>query len=97
MEIDESLENAARRELMEETGIEDQHLIQIHTFSDPGRDPRGRVISTCFGVVLRNAENQLQAGSDAADTGWFDLEDLPELAFDHQQIILIAAEKLKVH
>ncbi len=95
MKMEETLEEAARRELREETRLENQELIQIQTFSDPGRDPRGRVISTCFGVVLKDADQiQIQAGSDAADICWFDLEDLPELAFDHLQIILIAAKNL---
>ncbi|TFG47435.1 MAG: NUDIX hydrolase [Anaerolineales bacterium] len=95
MEMEETLEDAARRELSEETGLENQQLIQVQTFSDPGRDPRDRVISTCFGVVLKESDQiQIQAGSDAEDIRWFDLEDLPGLAFDHLQIILTAAKKL---
>ena len=95
IEMDESLEQAAHRELFEETGVENIQLVQIQTFSDPDRDPRGRVISTCFGSVLK-AEDQInvQAGDDAADAAWFSLSGLPTLAFDHHQIIQIAIAKL---
>ena len=95
VEMDESLEQAAHRELFEETGIENIQLTQIQTFSDPDRDPRGRVISTCFGSVLKaEGEINLQAGDDAADAAWFSLNGLPALAFDHQQIIQIAIAKI---
>ncbi|MFN2111917.1 MAG: NUDIX domain-containing protein [Anaerolineales bacterium] len=91
-EIDESLEQAAIRELQEETGLRDIPLTQIHTFSNPDRDPRGRIISTCFaGLLIKPHQGQIKAGSDAADLGWFMLDDLPRLAFDHQQIIHKAA------
>ena len=95
VEIDESLEEAAQRELFEETGIEKIQLTQIHTFSDPDRDPRGRVISTCFGCVLK-AQDQInfRAGDDAADAGWFDLLDLPTLAFDHLLQIQVGITRL---
>lgn len=92
-EINESLEQAAVRELQEETGLRDIALTQIHTFSDPDRDPRGRIISTCFaGLVNQPDQKGLAAASDAADLGWFLLDELPELAFDHAQIIHKAVE-----
>ena len=93
----ETLESAAIRELKEETAIRDIQLTQIHTFSAPERDPRGRVISTAYGAVI-NQENQLhiRAGSDAADAGWFNLADLPPLAFDHELVISVAARKMKI-
>jgi 8-oxo-dGTP diphosphatase len=95
MEINESLEEAAKRELFEETGIKDIQLTQIQTFSEPDRDPRGRVISTCFGCVVHDQDRfQFQAGSDAAAVSWFGLSDLPDLAFDHQVIIQTAIFKL---
>lgn len=92
-EIDESLEQAAQRELLEETGLRGFPLTQIHTFSDPERDPRGRIISTCFSGILENPSLQhIKAADDAAAVRWFDLDDLPQLAFDHQQIIQKAAQ-----
>jgi len=93
--MDESLEEAARRELSEETGIQQIQLTQIQTFSDPDRDPRGRVISTCFGCLL-SSDDQLsvQAGDDADAAAWFSLSDLPPLALDHSRIIQVAASKL---
>ena len=84
----ENTKSAAIRELEEETGIRNVDLIQIHTFSDPGRDPRGWVISTAYGAILdEKVELFILAGSDASQAAWFDLADLPSLAFDHQQII----------
>ncbi len=92
-EINESLEQAAQRELLEETGLLGIDLTQIHTFSDPDRDPRGRVITTCFaGMVTDPDQTALQAASDAADVDWFNLDDLPRLAFDHQEIIHTAVK-----
>jgi len=97
VEEEESLEDAAQRELQEETGVSQSDLIQIHTFSQPDRDPRGRVISTAFGAVIKKeTQIQLKAGSDAADAAWIDLEKLPDLAFDHQSIIQWAAARLNV-
>ncbi len=95
VEMDESLENAARRELFEETGVESIHLTQIQTFSDPDRDPRGRVISTCFGCVLETQDQiRIQAGDDAVDAAWFGLVSLPTLAFDHNLVIQAAIARL---
>jgi len=93
--LNESLEDAARRELFEETGIRNLKLTQIQTFSEPDRDPRGHVISTCFGCVLEeNDQIQIRAGDDATDGEWFGLNDLPPLAFDHSILIKAAIEKL---
>lgn len=95
IEMDESLEQAALRELSEETGIKNIPLTQIQTFSDPDRDPRGRVISTCFGSVLKTEDQiHVRAGDDAADAAWFSLDGLPALAFDHHRIIQIAIDRL---
>lgn len=94
MEIEESLEQAARRELWEETGLDQIPLTQIHTFSQPDRDPRGRVISTCFAGLLTDPHQQpTRSGSDAARLEWFHLDRLPVLAFDHRQIIETVVEK----
>ena len=95
--MDETLEQSAVRELEEETGLVVPDLVQVHTYGDQGRDPRGRVISVAHTALLAgSAELPLRAGSDAAAAGWFPTADLPELAFDHQQIIQDAYELIKV-
>lgn len=85
----ESLEAAARRELWEETGIKNLLSIrQLVSFGEPGRDPRGRVVSTPFLIAVDESEaEKVSAGSDAADVGWFDIDELPTLAFDHEKIL----------
>jgi len=97
VEPDEPLELAARRELREETGVEPLHLEQLATFGDPGRDPRGWTISVAFLALLAEGdlqEQELRAGSDAAQVSWFDLNDLPPLAFDHVTILAHAVRSL---
>lgn len=97
VEPNETLAQAARRELREETGIEPEHLEQLHTFGTPGRDPRGWTISVAHLALLREEQAtawQPQAGSDAAAVGWFDLEHPPDLAFDHAEILACAAGRL---
>lgn len=67
----ETLENAAYRELKEETGVEDVYLSQLYTFSNPIRDPRGWVVSKAF-IALASEDNfRIQSGTDAADAKWF--------------------------
>jgi len=97
VEMDESLEAAARRELAEETGVDDPaiHLEQLHTFGDPGRDPRMRVISVAHLALVPDGQLALHAASDAADAGWFPAYDPPPLAFDHDQILSCAIERLR--
>jgi 8-oxo-dGTP diphosphatase len=91
----ETTKSAAIRELKEETGIINIDLFQIHTFSDPGRDPRGWVISTAYGAILEKEKVLFtRAGSDASHIAWFDLNKLPSLAFDHHLIIETALIKL---
>jgi 8-oxo-dGTP diphosphatase len=87
MAIQESLEEAARRELLEETGIRAGDLIRFDTYDTPGRDPRGRTITQVFVMIWNQDMGEPVAGSDAADLGWFDLTGLPELAFDHAGIL----------
>jgi len=91
----ESPETAARRELLEETGIELPRLEQFYTFGEPGRDPRGPTISVAHRGRVNgppDKRNQPRAGSDAADVRWFSLSELPKLAFDHDAIIAKATE-----
>jgi len=97
VEPDEPLAQAARRELLEETGIEPEHLEQLHTFGTPGRDPRGWTISVAHVALLSEEQAsdwRPRAGSDAGAVGWFDLENPPGLAFDHAQILACAAGRL---
>jgi 8-oxo-dGTP diphosphatase len=84
---DESLEDAAKRELAEETGVHDVYLEQLYTFGDPGRDPRTRVITVVYYALMRTERLRIQAADDAADAGWYSLFDLPPLAFDHRKIL----------
>jgi 8-oxo-dGTP diphosphatase len=97
VEPDEPLEAAARRELREEAGAEPVLLEQLHAFSNPGRDPRGWTISVAYLARLSDIEAQAfkpEAGSDAAEVGWFDFHDPPRLAFDHADILAYAARYL---
>lgn len=86
VDADERLVDAARRELQEETGLKQAELEQLHTFGDPGRDPRGWTVSVAY---LARVPKGLKpkAGSDAKAVGWHPLDDLPELAFDHAEIL----------
>jgi 8-oxo-dGTP diphosphatase len=90
----ESLDAAALRELKEEAGVEDVYLEQLYSFGDPGRDPRGRVITVAY-YALIPAGHAIKAGSDASAAEWRDYNELPELAFDHNQIVQYAVERLR--
>lgn len=92
---DESLEEAATRELKEETGVGDVYLEQLYTFGDPGRDPRTRVITVAFYALMRSDHLRLRAADDAAEAKWFPLYDLPELAFDHRKILDYTVQRLR--
>jgi len=92
--IDESADDCALRELEEETGIRDIYLEQLYTFSEPGRDPRERVISVAYFALSPCQGLSVQAGTDADDAAWQDIDALPKLAFDHQDIIEKARERL---
>lgn len=93
--IDESLEAAAKRELKEETDVSDVYLEQLYTFGDPGRDPRTRVITVVYFALLDSERLQVKAASDAVDVGWFSVYDLPPLAFDHEHILDYALKRLR--
>ncbi len=87
LEQGETVEQCAMRELEEETGVKDIYLQQFHVFSDPRRDPREQVVTTAFIALVRKNECTLLAGDDASDARWFPCDNLPPLAFDHQEII----------
>jgi len=92
----ESLEEAAERELEEETGIKVNYLEQLYTFGEPQRDPRQRIISVAyFGLVKAAQYQELKASTDAENAKWFNIKRLPSLAFDHKHILAIAIERLR--
>ncbi|MFW6103950.1 MAG: NUDIX domain-containing protein [Bacteroidota bacterium] len=96
VEIDEDLDEAAYRELKEETSISDIKLRQFRAFGKPGRDPRGRTISIVYHGFVDPGKTAATAGSDARNVDWFDINDLPPLAFDHDEIIEMARRKLEI-
>ena len=91
----ESLEEAALRELYEETGVRTVYLEQLYTFGDPARDPRGRVITVAYYALVSSDKLTLVAGADAADARWFRVDGVPPLAFDHKGILDYAVERLR--
>lgn len=92
---DESLEAAVERELHEETGVKINYLEQLYTFGNPARDPRGRIVSiTYFGLVRPDAFH-IKASTDAEEAEWFDINQLPEISFDHKEIIESAIKRLQ--
>ncbi|MCY3744549.1 MAG: NUDIX hydrolase [Candidatus Poribacteria bacterium] len=95
IEMEESLETSARRELAEETGVTDVTLTEVGAFGATFRDPRGRVITIAYATVIEKSTVNVKAGSDASAAAWFPNTDLPKLAFDHDEIIRKALEKVK--
>lgn len=95
MRIDETIEEAAARELREETNLSNIYLQQFKVYSDTGRDPRERVITVSFIALVRQQDYSAVAGDDAVNAHWFDVKTLPPLAFDHKVIVREAREHLK--
>jgi 8-oxo-dGTP diphosphatase len=96
--IDEDLDDAAARELAEETGLTGVNLEQLHTFGKPGRDPRGRQITVCYMGIIKEGLNRIKPGDDAEDARWFDINALPpDMAFDHLDVAKFAIEQLKAN
>jgi len=93
--VDESLEDAARRELQEETGVSRVYLEQLYTFGQPDRDPRERVVTVAYYALVKLSVHSVKAATDARNAAWFDVCDLPKLAFDHEEIIEVALQRLK--
>ena len=97
IEMDETMEQAAHRELQEETGLTGITLQRVDVFDAVDRDPRGRTISVAYtGFVSPEQAALLNAGDDAMDARWYDLNALPKLGFDHPEIIKAAREKLGI-
>ncbi len=93
--VDESLEDAARRELEEETGLNRIFLEQLYTFGAVDRDPRERVVSVAYYALVKLSDHQVRAATDARDAAWFGVHDTPSLAFDHADILQMAQERLR--
>jgi ADP-ribose pyrophosphatase YjhB (NUDIX family)/SAM-dependent methyltransferase len=95
IEMDEELHDAVARELKEETGLAGVRLEQMHTFGRIGRDPRGRMITVAFIGIVPADNMQVCPGDDAAEAKWFDIDDLPELAFDHNDVARMAISEFR--
>jgi 8-oxo-dGTP diphosphatase len=93
--IDETLDEAARRELEEEAGVSDVYLEQLYTFGALDRDPRERVVTVAYYALAKLSDHRIRAATDAMGVGWFGLDDLPKLAFDHAEIVTQAHQRLQ--
>jgi 8-oxo-dGTP diphosphatase len=93
--MEESLEDAVRRELGEETGLAEVFLEQLYTFGRVNRDPRGRIVSVAYFALVKLADHQVRAATDARNAAWFALSDVPPLAFDHAEILEVAHRRLQ--
>lgn len=95
LETDFSLEDAAARELYEETNVSNVYLEQLYTFGDKDRDPRGRVVTASYLALLRQEGLELRASTDASGVAWWPVNELPSLAFDHEKIVTYGYQRLK--
>lgn len=93
LKMDETAEEGALRELEEETGLTNAYIRQFHTFTEPGRDPRERVITIAHYALVRLQE--VKGGDDAAQARWFAMDEIPPLAFDHDRILRLAQKMLR--
>ena len=93
LRMNESAETCALRELQEETGLAGAYIKQFHTFSDPNRDPRERVVTVAYYALVKMQD--VKGGDDAAKAAWFSLDDVPSLAFDHDLILRMALKELR--
>jgi 8-oxo-dGTP diphosphatase len=93
--LTETLDEAARRELEEETGLRDIFLEQLYTFGAVDRDPRERVVSVAHYALVNLRDHSVHAATDASDAAWFGVHDVPSLAFDHAEILQAALDRLR--
>lgn len=91
----ESLDDAARRELVEKTGVKNVYLEQLYTFGDPRRDPFGHVISVAYFALINSEDVHLSTTSKYADIGWFNMRKLPKLAYDHSKVARYSLQRLQ--
>jgi len=97
IELDETLVESAVRELHEETGLQGVKLQQFRAYGDPGRDPRGRTVSVVF-YGFTDIKNSIVAGADdAKNAGWFNIDNIPDMAFDHNLIMQDLIDFLKLN
>lgn len=92
---DESLDDAAKRELNERTGLHGLYLEQLYTFGDIKRDPFGRVVSTAYFALMPGSGRALSALKNSTEVAWCKVAKLPELGYDHPEIIKYALERLR--
>lgn len=95
VKMEEDLDEAARRELLEETHLKDVFLEQLFTFGSPGRDPRGRVVSVAYYALVQPDQHPATGDSDASEAAWHPVVKLPPLAFDHAEILRTGLERLR--
>ena len=93
--LEETIDEAAQRELREEAGVDDVYLEQLYTFGAIDRDPRERVVTVAYYALAKLSDHRIRAATDAMGVGWFALDDLPKLAFDHDSIVVRAHERLR--
>jgi 8-oxo-dGTP diphosphatase len=93
--VGESLEDAVRRELQEETGILQLFLEQLYTFGTVDRDPRERVVTVAYYALVKLSDHKVKAATDARDAAWFAVSEATDLAFDHDRILSVARERLR--
>lgn len=93
--VGEAPEDAARRELKEETSVSDVFLEQLYTFGDPNRDPREHVVTVAYYALVNLSDHKIQAATDARQAAWFAIDDVPKLAFDHDRILKAAHDRLR--
>lgn len=91
----ESLDQAALRELQEETGVSNVYLEQLYSFGDPARDPRGHIVTVAYFALISADRAPLTASGDVTEARWFSVNDLPQLAFDHSKIVKYSLERLR--
>lgn len=94
LEMEETLEECALRELFEETGLKGIEMTQLHAFGDVYRDPRCRLVTIAYYGFIQDEDTPVKGGDDALEARWFDVDDLPQLAFDHDKILSTALEKI---
>jgi len=94
VDLNEAVEKAVIRELEEETFLKLNELQQLHTFSEPGRDPRGHTVSVTFYGTVDFSKSEVKGGDDAADAQWFSMDNIPHLAFDHIEAVEMGLERI---